>query len=97
MGKETIQDTSFFNEKQEKLGKKTGKTGEKTLKNRRKKQEKKQEKNRKLQEIRKQDFDELPGNAENRNKFSARFRDMLKTETRSSRMSGNDNSRAKTM
>ena len=72
---------------------KTGKTGEKSLKNR-----KKQEKNRKLQEIQKHHLDEVP---ENGNEFSARFREMLKTETEtetmSSRMSRNDDSRAKTM
>ena len=85
-----------FSTKNKKNREKTGKTGEKTLKNR-----KKQEKNRKLQEIQKQDFDEVPGNAENGNEFSARFREMLKTETRtktrSSQMSRNDDLRAKTM
>ena len=100
MGNKTIQDTSFFNEKREKNREKTGKTGEKTLKKGRKKTRKTEEKNRKLQEIQKQDFDEVPGNAENRNKFSARFREMLKTETRtktrSSQMSRNGDSRAKT-
>ena len=85
-----------FSTKNEKnRGEKTGKQGKKhykTGKNRGKK-------NRKLQEIQKQDFDKVPGNAENGNKFSARFREMLKTETetRSSRMSQNDDSRAKTM
>ena len=66
MGNKTIQDTSFFNEKLEKKGKKTGKSGEKTLKKNRKKLG---GKNRKLQEIQKQDFDRVPGNAENGNKF----------------------------
>ena len=93
---ETRQDKiHHFLTKNEKNREKTGKTGEKTLKNR-----KKQEKNRKLQEIQKQDFNEVPGNAENGNEFSARFREMLKTETRTktrcSRMSRNDDSRAKT-
>ena len=54
---------------------------------------------RKLQEIKKQDFDKVPGNAENRKEFSARFWEMLKTETRtktrSSQMSQNNDSRAK--
>ena len=76
---------------------KYGKTGGKNTK----KIGKNRKKNRNLQEIQKQDFDEVPGNAENRNEFSARFREMLKTETRtktrSSRMSRNDDSRAKTM
>ena len=75
MGNETIQDTSFFNEKREKQGKK--------LKNRRKntkKQGEKTGKNQKLQEIQKRDFDEVSGNAE-----------------RSSQMSQNNDSRAKTM
>ena len=86
---------------------KNKKNREKTEKNRgknTKKQEKKQTKtgkNRKLQETQKQDFDEVPGNAENGNEFLARFREMLKTETgtktMSSRMSQNDDSRAKTM
>ena len=97
MGNETIQDTSFFNEKQEKQGKNWKNRGINT-----KKQEKKQEKtgkNRKLQEIQKGDFDEVPGNAENGKEFSARFREMLETETetRSSRMSRNNDSRAKMM
>ena len=73
-----------------KNGEKTGKTGENTLKNRRKKQEK----SRRLQEIQKQDLEEVPGNAENGNKFSTRSWEMLKTETRtktrSSGMSRND-------
>ena len=95
MGNETIQDKSFFNKKREKQGKK--------LKNRGKNRKKqtKTGKNRKLQEIQKQYFDEVPGNAENGNEFSARFREVLKTETgtktMSSRMSRNDDSRAKTM
>ena len=75
-------------------GKKTGKQGGKQYK---KTVEKKQEKNRKLQEIQKRGFDEVLGNAENGKEFLARFREMLKTETRSSRMSRNDDSRAKTM
>ena len=89
----------IFQRKTRKTGKKTGKTGGKTLKNR--KNRKNLEKHRKLQEIQKQDFDEVPGNAENGNKFSARFWEMLKTETRtktrSSQMSRNNDSRAKTM
>ena len=56
---ETIQDMSFFDEKREKTGKKNWKTGEKT--------QKKQEKKKKLQEIQKRGFDDVPGNAENRN------------------------------
>ena len=43
---------------------------------------KKQEKSRKLQEIQKEDFDKVPGNAENGNEFSTRFQEMLKTEKR---------------
>ena len=82
-----------FSTKARKTGKNL-KTGEKTVKNW-------GEKNRNFQEIQKQDFDKVPGNAEYGNEFSARFREMLKTETRiktrSSRMSRNDNSRAKTM
>ena len=66
MGNEAIQDTSFFNGKREKQGK-TGKTGEKTLKNRKKLEKTGRKKNRKLQEIQKRDFDEVPGNAENGN------------------------------
>ena len=58
-----------------------------------------EEKNMKKQE-KTENFDEVPGNAENRNEFSTRFWEMLKTETRtktrSSRMSRNDDSRAKT-
>ena len=73
----------------------------KTLKKNRKKTGKKQEKNRKLQEMQKRYFNEVPENAENGNEFLARFRGMLKTktktETRSSLMSRNDDSRAKTM
>ena len=89
----------IFQQKTRKTGKKTGETGEKTLKTGKKKQEKTGEKSRKLQEIQKQDFNEVPGNAENGNEFLARFREMLKTETetRFSRMSRNDNLRAKTM
>ena len=45
-------------------------------------QKKTGKKNRKLQEIRKRDFDEVLGNAENGNEFSMRFREMLKTEKR---------------
>ena len=90
MGNETIQDTSFFNDKREKEGKNWKNRGKIT-----KKQEK-TGKNRKLQEIQKHHLDEVP---ENGNEFSARFREMLKTETEtmSSRMSRNDDSRAKTM
>ena len=70
----------------------------KTGKNRGKitKKQEKTGKNRKLQEIQKHHLDEVP---ENGNEFSARFREMLKTETEtmSSRMSRNDDSRAKTM
>ena len=90
MGNETIQDTSFFNDKREKQGKNWKNRGKIT-----KKQEK-TGKNRKLQEIQKHHLDEVP---ENGNEFSARFREMLKTETEtmSSRMSRNDDSRAKTM
>ena len=55
---------------------------------------------RKLQEIQKQDFDEITENAENGNNILTRFREMLKTETRtitrSSQMSQYDDSRAKT-
>ena len=58
-----------FYRKNKKNREKTGKTGEKTLK---KKQEK-TGKNRKLQEIQKQVFDEVPGNAENRNEFGNEF------------------------
>ena len=93
MGNKTIQETSFFNKKREKQGKNRKNRGKNT-----KKQEK-IGKNRKLQEIQKQDFDKVPGNAENGNEFSTRFREMLKTETRtktrSSRMSRNNDSRAK--
>jgi len=87
MGYKTIQETSFFNDKREKQGKNWKNRGKIT---------KKQEKNRKLQEIQKHHLDEVP---ENGNEFSARFREMLKTETEtmSSRMSRNDDSRAKTM
>ena len=66
-----------FSTKNKKNMEKTGKTGVKTPKN-----WKKLEKNRKLQEIQKQDFDKVPGNAENGNEFSTRFQEMLKTETR---------------
>ena len=84
-----------FSTKNEKSREKTGKTGGK----KHTKKEKTGEKNRKLQEIQKRDFEEVPGNAENGNEFLARFQEMLKpeTETRSSRMSQNDDSRAKTM
>ena len=92
MGYKTIQETSFFNDKREKQGKNWKNRGKIT-----KKQEK-TGKNRKLQEIQKHHLDEVP---ENGNEFSARFREMLKTETEtetmSSRMSRNDDSRAKTM
>ena len=88
MGYKTIQETSFFNDKREKQGKNWKNRGKIT-----KKQEK-TGKNRKLQEIQKHHLDEVP---ENGNEFSARFREMLKTETMSSRMSRNDDSRAKTM
>ena len=61
---------------------------------------KNREKNRKLQEIQKQDFDEISEIAENGNKISTRFWEMLKTEsrtkTRSSQMSQYDDARAKT-
>ena len=53
-------------EKQEQQGKKHQKTG----------------KNRKLQEIQKQDFDKISENADNGNEILTRFREMLKTETR---------------
>ena len=69
MGNETRQDTSFFN--------KDEKNREKNSKNRGG-----NPKNRKLQEIHEQDFDEVPGNAENGNKISTRYQKMLKTETR---------------
>ena len=89
-----------FSTKNWKNREKTGKTGGKTLKIR-KNQEKTGKKNRKLQEIQKQDFDEVTKNAENGNEFTARFWEMLKTETRkktrSSQMSRNNDSRAKTM
>ena len=69
----------------------------KTLKNRKKKTGKKTENYKKSN---KQDFDKVLGIAENGNKFSTRFREMLKTETRtktmSSQMSQKDDSRAKT-
>ena len=71
MGNETIQDTSFFNDKREKQGKNWKNRGKIT-----KKQEK-TGKNRKLQEIQKHHLDEVP---ENGNEFSARFREMLKTK-----------------
>ena len=64
---------------------KTRKTGGKNLKNRgknTKKHEKTRRKKRKIQEIQKRDFHEVPGNAENGNEFSTRFQEMLKTETR---------------
>ena len=77
MGNEAIQDTPFFNKKEKNREKKLEKREKNTKKKNRKK-------NRKLQEIQKQDFDEVPGNAENGNKFSARFREMLKTETETS-------------
>ena len=86
---ETRQETSIFNEKGEKQGENTKKNRGKTGK-----------KNRKLQEIQKHDFDEILENAENRNKISTRFREILKTEmrtkTRSSQTSRYDNLRAKT-
>ena len=67
-----------FSTKNEKNRENTGKTVEKNTK----KQEKKTGgKNRNLQEIQKQDFDEVLGNAENGNEFSMRFQEMLKTET----------------
>ena len=47
----------YFSTKNKKNREKTGKTGEKTQKN--------TGKNRKLQEIQKQDFNEILGNAEN--------------------------------
>ena len=67
MGNETIQDTSFFNEKREKQGGKTGKQGKNTIKQEKtggKKGEKKTENYKKY-----------------RNKILTRFREMLKTET----------------
>ena len=66
-GNDTIQDTSFVNKKREKK-RKNWKNGGKILKNR-----KKQGKNRKLQEIQKQDFGEVPGNAEYGNEFGNKF------------------------
>ena len=53
---------------------------------------------KKLQEIQKQDLDEVSGNAEKGNEFSTRFREMLKTETRtrSFQMSQNNDLGAKT-
>ena len=87
----------IFQQKNEKNREKTGKIGEKNTK----KQEKTGKKNRIFQEIQEQVFGEVTGNAENVNEFSARFREMMKTETRtktrSSQMSRNDDSRAKTM
>ena len=92
MGYKTIQETSFFNDKREKQGKNWKTRGKIT------KQQEKTGQNSKLQEIQKHHLDEVP---ENGNEFSARFREMLKTETEtetmSSRMSRNDDSRAKTM
>ena len=89
-------ETRYIIFQQEKQGEKLEKQGKKH----KKKHEKQGGKNRKLQELHKQDFDEVLGNAENKNEFSTRFREMLKTEkrtkTRSSRMSQNDDSRAKT-
>ena len=75
------------------------KNWEKQGKNTKKQVKKHKKKHRKLQEIQKRGFDDVPGNAENRNEFSPRFWEMLKTETetRSSQMSRNDDSRAKTM
>ena len=61
MGNLTIQETSFFNDKREKQGKNWKNRGKIT-----KKQEK-TGKNRKLQEIQKQDFDEILENAGNGN------------------------------
>ena len=85
----------FSTKKLENQGKNWKNRGKITIK----KQEKTEDK-KKLQEIQKQDFDEVSGNAENGNKFSTRFQEMLKTETRtktrSSQMSRNDNLRAKT-
>ena len=79
MRNETRQDTSFFNKKQEKQEKKKNwKNREKTLK----KQGGKTGKKRKLQEILKQDLDDVSGNAENGNEFLSRFQERLKTETR---------------
>ena len=67
MGNDTIQDTSFFNEKQEKLGKNWKNMGKTQKKGKNRK------KNRKLQEIQKQDFGEVPGNAENGNELGNKF------------------------
>ena len=65
-----------FSTKNKKNREKTGKTGRKHKK-KQEKYRKSQEKHRKLQEIQKQDFNEVPGNAENGNEFSARFWEML--------------------
>ena len=56
----------IFQQKTRKTGKKTGKTGGKTPK----KKGEKNRKKRKIQEIQKQDYDEVLGNAEIGNKFS---------------------------
>ena len=74
MGNVTRRETSFFNKKQEKLGENRKNRGKNTKKLERKK--------RKIQKIQKQDFNEISGNAENGNKILTRFREMLKTETR---------------
>ena len=87
MGNETRQVTSFFNEKQKKKNKKLEKQGKNTHKKNRKTREKKKSTKKNV----KQDVDEVSGNADNGNKFSTRFWEMQKTETRtktrSSRMS----------
>ena len=93
MGVNGKQDDTRYIICQQKKREKQGKNWKNRRKNRKK--------HRKLREIQKQDFDEVPGNAENGKEFSARFWEMLKTETRtktrSSQMSQNNDLRAKTM
>ena len=69
----------IFQQKTRKQGKHWKNRGKNTKKKTGEKQEKKKTE---LQELQKRDFDEVPGNAENGNEFSAIFWEMLKTETR---------------
>ena len=67
-GIDMIQDASFFNKKQEKQG-----NNWKSRENTKKQEKNRENKNRKLQEIQKRDFDEVPRNAENGNEFGKEF------------------------
>ena len=77
MGYKTIQETSFFNEKQEKQGKNRKNWGKNTKKN-----TKKQEKTENYKKYRNETGQDFGKTRFQRDKISTRFRKMLKTETR---------------